>query len=359
MSKRVTREAGTAVIDIDSSQPIEEQLEEPEVAAALTGSERDASGMEPVADILPGVVEGIPHEAEADAAEPDEPATDEPPEPAFLSRYKRPSESAKEHVLKRVMDGAILIEGGIWDDAGASWNGVKVVPVAWVISVAIEALPEPNAYSSEVRSGGHATVWTTCGNCSGTYPIEGSFGSEFKTSVQDGVPKRAFKATFKSAVVDHICGQAMLPLPATVPGQTVAFPDPVTEPAPERTTPIPFVPFEDVLKLVHRVEREELLADDERIGIPPEEEIATWSTDDLGLAYEFLWSVIHSEPERPPVPKVLLRPEPPVVATIDGEPVGCSHEGAGLPDCPVCHPELAMGDGASEGTGDPDGDLLP
>jgi hypothetical protein len=336
----------------------------PEIEDAVVD---EATAEEP--EQRPDPVTTDPVEAEtAPAAESVPEPDEEPPQPEFLPRYTRPSEAAKKHVLDRIMAGSVTIEGGIWDDAGASWNGVRVVPVAWIIGVATEALPEPNAYSAEVRSGGRATVWTTCGNCGGTYPDEGSFGSEFKVAVKNGVPKRTLKATFRSEGVTHVCGQVILPLQAAE-GQTEAFTAASEDEAAdaELTDEAREKLADDVVGLLDRIERDELI-DSDAVGIPPEEEIRAWTSGDLQLAYEWAWSVVHGETDQPPVPAVLVRataPEPVASETRPAEDeIACSHQGRGLPDCTVCHPvpaDTPLGeiiDGGA-GTGDPDGDLLP
>lgn len=374
MAGRVTRDPATGVATIELSADAAERAEElqdPEVVEALAGeSSIDPEAVDETSDAGDDTGDGV-----ADDAEPVESTTAEDV-PAFLPRHIRPSEAAKQHVLKRIMEGMLEIDGVIVDDLGKTWNGVKMVPVAHIIAVATEELPAPNAFNSEVQTGAAVTVWTKCTDCGELYPDPGQFGSEYKAVTMAGIPKRTLKSKWRSEGVSHTCGQPMLPLGTPpVPGQTEAFPaaqaasEPEAEPDDEDLDPEGRVTLEnDTIKLLERVEEAGLIGD-ELIGIPPEEEVRAWSTRDLRLAYEWAWSWLHMEAEHPPVPVVLRRPNPgepvddPVPPAVPDfgldEPTACSHEGRGLPDCTVCFPAGEPTDGDQVGTGDPDGDLLP
>jgi hypothetical protein len=267
-----------------------------EVGAADTGDQQEADDM---AD--------LPEDGTAD---------DDPVVPSSLDRHRSPSAAIAAYLGRRVQEHFQTIEGGIWDDRGDSWNGVKVVTAADIIAIWAEPLPEPSVFSSEVRSGGSVVAWTHCPNCGIANPIHVDVGSELKMNDEGD---RKLKPTFKAEAKAHRCGQQVLPLQedhglfaptadaSDGAGEEVAANDDATPAgtgAMAATTDGADVPtVEAVGALLDAVA--DKLPDVASIDLPPDEEIAEWDAATLLEVATWATAVVEATGPYPDLPSVL------------------------------------------------------
>lgn len=262
---------GTTTIELEEPAPVDFE----ELAERVAETIMDAIDEEPAAEATP---------VDPDAA------------PETLSRYVGPSTATRDWLAKQLKDRLQEIEGGIWDDGGVSWNGVRVITAADLLNVLSLPLPEPSAFSSEARSGGLLTVWTHCPGCGIANPVHVDIGAELKITDEGD---RKLKPTFKVEARAHACGQLVVPLKAEPPveGQTEAFPEET-----EELTPAV------VGKLLDAVA--DILPDAAPVELPDDEVIAGWTPEQLATVAAWARAVIAGEGPYPEQPAEVTPAEP-------------------------------------------------